>query len=615
MKGLDYKKCVLYTLLSMSLLLNASNLIGQVHFYPPNWFSGFEQDTLEILIYSPEKKIKKLELGSSDKLQLLEKEVMQNPVYGRFLLNIQDVKAGEVILKVNGKSYPYTFKAALPSRETKFSQADVLYLITPDRFANGDPTNDKLPGFAEHKYGRDKPFGRHGGDIQGITDKLDYLKDFGATALWISPLLTNDQPDESYHGYAITNHYEIDPRFGGNEAYAQLSEEAHKRDLKMVKDMVYNHVGTGHFLFKDIPDSSFFNWHPESDQSGFRQTSYRATTVMDPHRATDDYKQFQDGWFVKHMPDLNQRNPMVARFLIQNSLWLIETYQLDAFRIDTYIYPDQAFMAQLSKQVKRQFPGFYIFGETWVHGQPVQSYFVEQMPFNPQNTHMDAVTDFQMYYAFNEAVHNKQGWTDGVARIYYTLAADYLYPQPEKLVTFLDNHDLARFAGTVGDDYHKLMLGYNWLLTMRGIPCIYYGSEIGMNKMENHGLLREDFPGGWAEDATNAFTKTGRSSWQDSIYSHLNKLLTWRANSAAIGQGKLTQFVPVDGVYVYFRHTEEDTVMVIANTNDKAVEHNLARYKELWPKGSSGKNVLSGELVEGEVLSIPAKTSFIMERQ
>lgn len=612
MKGFTYKKCVSYTFYFLAFVFLGFSGHAQTSFYPPHWFTEMEQDTLEILVHKTDGTIKKVDLSNLG-IELLETKIFSNAHYARVLLVVKS-SVKELSIKVNGKRYPYFFKAKSAKAVARFSQADVQYLITPDRFANGDIKNDTLHGFTEHKYGRDKPFGRHGGDIQGIINHLDYVKSLGVTSLWISPLLTNNQPDESYHGYAITNHYEIDPRFGSNKLYGTLVNEMHKRDLKMIKDMVYNHVGTGHFLFHDLPDSSFFNWHKGYDK-GFRQTSYRATTVMDPHRSKDDYTQFQDGWFVSHMPDLNQRNPHVARFLIQNSIWWIAEYGVDAFRIDTYIYPDQPFMARLSKQIKKEFPGFYIFGETWVHGQPVQSFFVENMAHNPVNTYMDAVTDFQMYYAFNDAVHNKQGWTDGVAKIYYTLAADYLYEDPTKLVTFLDNHDLARFAGTVGNDYKKLMLGYNWLLTMRGIPCIYYGSEIGMNKTENHGLLREDFPGGWSGDTLNAFTKEGRTEWQDSMYTNLHTLLKWRATSDAIATGKLTQFVPMEGIYVYFRHSEKQTVMVIANTNDAEVVHNLHRYQELWPKGSTGINVLTNEIMNGASILLPAKTSFILALQ
>ncbi len=612
MKGFTYKKCVLYTFYCFAFVVLSLSAKAQTNFYPPHWFTEMAQDTLEILVHKTDGNIKKIELSNAN-VTVLETKIFSNPHYARILLVIKN-SLKDVSIIVNGKRSPYFFKAKAAKAVANFTQADVQYLITPDRFANGDTSNDSLPGFAEHKYGRDKPFGRHGGDIQGIINHLDYLKNLGVTSLWISPLLANNQSDESYHGYAITNHYAIDPRFGSNALYSTLVEEMHKRDLKMIKDMVYNHVGTGHFLFQDIPDSSFFNWH-KGFAKGFRQTSYRATTVMDPHKSTDDYAQFQDGWFVSHMPDLNQRNKHIARFLIQNSLWWIAEYGVDAFRIDTYIYPDQPFMARLCKQIKKEFPGFYIFGETWVHGQPVQSYFVENMPYNPVNTHMDAVTDFQMYYAFNDAVHNKQGWTDGVAKIYYALAADYLYEDPTKLVTFLDNHDLARFAGTVQNDYKKLMLGYNWLLTMRGIPCIYYGSEIGMNKTENHGLLREDFPGGWPNDTANAFTVSGRSPWQDGIYNHVHTLLKWRGTSDAIATGKLTQFVPMEGIYVYFRHSETETVMVIANTNDTEVVHNLDRYQELWPRGSTGINALTNEKMNGATILLPAKTSIILERQ
>ncbi len=612
MKGLTYKKCILYTFIAILTLCFPQTGKAQLHFYPPFWYAGMENDTLEVLVYSEGDPITSLDLDTPGGIVLLERTPFKNPRYASFTLFIGGERPATLRIQVNGETHNYLFKERQKREVARFSQADVMYLITPDRFANGNLENDSLPGFAEKKYGRSKPFGRHGGDIEGIKAHLDYIKDLGASSIWISPLLENNQADESYHGYAITDHYRIDPRMGSNKAYQVLIRTAHKKQMKVIKDMVYNHVGTGHFLYRDMPDSSFFNLH-KGKPDGYKQTSYRATTVTDPHRSREDYETFQDGWFVAHMPDLNQRNPHVARFLIQNSIWWIETFGVDAFRIDTYIYPDQAFMARLSKQVKKQYPGFFIFGETWVHGQPIQSYFVEQMRYNPLNTYLDAVTDFQMYYAFNDAVHNKQSWTGGVSKIYYTLAADYLYNAPEKLVTFLDNHDLARFAGNVQMDLKKLRLGYNWLFTMRGIPCLYYGSELGMHQTKNHGLLREDFPGGWPEDEQNAFTPEGRTPIQDSIFSYLRNLLQWRATSQAVAKGKLTQFVPEKGVYVYFRHSAQDTVMVIANTADTAVTHSLKRYRELWPLHASGTDVLSGEDIRSHEVLLPAMSSRIIQ--
>ncbi len=595
--------------LSTLIVLNTS--FGQTKVFPPHWWVGMENDTIELLVYN-EDGLKQAPAVKGN-IQVLSSELAVNPNYAYVKLRLGNAKPQTLKIGSGRQAVKFELKSRLGFLPAPLNPADAMYLITPDRFANGDIKNDHPKGFKEGKYGKDKPYGRHGGDIKGIINHLDYIKDLGFNTLWVSPLVTNDQPEESYHGYAFTDHYSIDPRFGSNSDYAELVRQMHSRDMKMVMDVVYNHVGDQHLLFTDLPDSSFFNWH-KGYEGGFRQTSYRAATLFDPHASESDKEQFKNGWFVKHMPDLNQRNPHVATFLIQNSIWWIEEFGVDAFRIDTYTYPDQEFMGKLAKSLKREYPGFFLFGETWVHGPEIQSYFPQGNKFNPEQTQLDAVTDFTLYYALQEALNQNPGWNEGITKVYYRLAADYLYDRPDLMVTFLDNHDLARALGHNGGDVEKLKTALGMLFTLRGIPCVYYGTEVLMKATDGHGLIREDFAGGWPSDTINKFTEQGRSVAENDMFNYIQKLLAYRNTSKALTEGKMTQFVPQDGVYVYFRHSETETVMVVVNANqenEKTME--LNRFEELWPKGSSGKNILSGQPFSGSEIKLAPKSIQIIE--
>jgi len=594
--------------LSASVFILLSSIAARAQeFFPPHWYRGMQHDTLYLIVHSEEAFAKAPTVRPSS--VLIESTVAENSNYAFLKIHAHANAPGNLQLKWNGKKHPYRLKERTGVQPAQFNQQDVMYLITPDRFANADTTNDGVAGMNEMEVDRSEPFARHGGDVQGIINRLDYLDELGISSLWVSPLLTNDQSHESYHGYAITDHFNIDPRMGDNELYAELVDQMHERDMKMVMDVIYNHFGSEHLFFREIPDSNFFNFHDD-----YLRTSYRATTLLDPNVAESDKFRFTDGWFDGHMPDVNARNEWMAQYLIQHSIWWIENFGVDAFRIDTYTYPDQKFMSRLADRILAEYPGFFFFGETWVHGPEIQSYFVKDNPFNPINSHMPAVTDFQLHYALVNAPNNKQGWTDGVAQVYYTLAADYLYPNPELLVTFLDNHDLARIYGVYGGDIRKMKVGLGMLLTLRGIPCIYYGTEIGMSETENHGLIREDFPGGWAGDTANAFTEEGRTEEQNQIFNYLEKLLDWRSGSKAI-TGEFTQFIPEDNIYVYFRHTENDTLMIAVNTDpEKAAEVELERYRELWPVGSEGIEIISDEKISGDSLSLPAMSIKIIQQ-
>lgn len=607
MKYLTPIKCLIYTYLV--IIVHSATAFSQMSCYPPFWWKAMENDTLEIL----------LDAGSDltvvpevkGEIEVISSELAPNPRYAYITLKVGANAPDKIQIQAGRKKFDYFLKDRKDIKPAGLSPSDVMYLITPDRFANADPSNDRVTGMNEKVYSRDSIYGRHGGDIQGIIDRLDYIKDLGSNALWICPLLENDEFKASYHGYAITDHYLIDRRFGTNELYAELIGQMHSRDMKMVMDVVYNHFGSQHHLFLNPPDSSFFNWH-----DGFVRTNYRAATLFDPHASQYDLKRFSDGWFDGHMPDVNQRNPHMANFLIQNSIWWVEEYGIDAFRIDTYTYPDQQFMADLAGRLRQEYPDFFLFGETWVHFPEIQSYFVENNRYNPIATHLNNVTDFQFAFAFTEALQKEQGWTEGAAKLYYRLASDYLYEDPSTQIIFLDNHDLARIYGTLQQDMKKMRMAMGVLFTMRGIPCLYYGTEIGMKETANHGVIREDFPGGWPDDEVNKFVSEGRSDEENQIFNLIRDLLTWRQTSAAVTDGKFMHFVPEDGVYTYFRYKGDEVVMVMINTNNtRDVEVDLARFSEIWSPEKTAMDVMGGGEFGGETLLVPAQGISILQQK
>lgn len=598
-------RCKSYTFLLFFLFCSCGILKAQLKVYPPFWWKGMQNDTLS-LILKTEKPPKKAPIISGNVAQLIEIKQASNPKY-YYLKLLVNPRSSDSILELQfGKNrMDYLIKSRKKRIRRSLDQRDVMYLISPDRFANGNLQNDQPKGMKEKVYSRDSIYGRHGGDIDGILAHLDYIQNLGINSLWICPLLTNDMPEASYHGYAITDNYSIDPRFGDNELYRTLIDNLHQRGMTMVMDMVYNHVGTMHHFFQDLPDSNFFNFH-RGYSNGYKQTNYRAATLFDPHASKEDLNKFNDGWFVSSMPDINQNFPPMAEFLIQNSIWWIEEFGVDAFRVDTYTYPDQKFMGELAGRIKMEYPEFFIFGETWVHGPEIQSYFVEGNPFNKVNSNLDAVTDFQLAFAIQEALVKEQGWTEGITKVYYRLAADYLYQNPENHVTFLDNHDLARIFGHVNGDIQKLKIALGMLFTIRGIPCLYYGTEVLMRGVENHGLIREDFSGGWPGDKSNKFLENGRSAKENLIHNYISELLKWRAGSLAMTKGEMKHFVPENRIYVYFRYFEEEVIMVVVNSSEKEETKSLEldRFNEIWPRGAKGENVMTKEVIESSTLDV-----------
>lgn len=596
------KQIVCALLMMVSLIASAQktpkNTISRVD--PAFWWAGMKNPNLELLIYHPG-------IGAAGAsinypgVRLANVEPAKNKDY-LYLSLVLDARVQPgtfpIEFKMGKKTLIYNYE--LKARKSAESAAtrgvrtsDFIYLIMPDRFANGDLSNDIVKGTQEPSINRDSMYWRHGGDIQGVINKLDYLNELGVTAVWLNPVQENDQPKTSYHGYAITDHYKIDPRLGSNELYLKFSEEAHKKGMKVVMDIVPNHIGNRHWLFRNLPDSNWVHWWPK-----FTRTNYRAPLLLDPYASQKELELFSNGWFDTHMPDLNQKDPHLAKYLTQSYIWWAEYAGVDDFRIDTYAYPDQDYMAQMAADILLEYPGMNMFGEIWEHSVPVQSFFATQFRSRGNfDSKLPSVIDFQIYKAINEALTRPFGWTDGVSAIYYTLAEDLLYKHPQRNVTFLDNHDLSRFYSVVGEDLRKFKMGVGFLLTVRGIPSLYYGTEVLMTGFSNpDGWVRMDFKGGWPGDEQDKFNASGRTAAEQEAFQFTKTLANWRKGNSAAQNGKLMQFIPEKGIYVYFRYDAKGTVMVIMNTNDKGENLGAAeRFDEMLNGKRAGKDVISGK--------------------
>jgi glycosidase len=593
-------------LLTLCLQFNLSLSAQKVHrIDPPSWWEGMASDTLELLVYGSDLSKVKSVTSEEKGIEILSWERTANDGYIYLSIALSEKSAGEYTFDFGrGKKAKAKWKV-LPKPSFKprsHTASDVMYLISPDRFANGDLENDAFSDMNETALNRNEPFGRHGGDIQGIINQLDYISNLGVTSVWSCPLLENDMKEESYHGYAITDHYEIDKRFGSNELYKQYSNELHQRNMKLVHDAVYNHCGDQHTLFLNPPSNDWFNQWEE-----FTQTNYRAAAFLDPHASEADKKEFQDGWFVKTMPDFNQRNPHVARYLIQNTLWWITYAEVDAIRIDTYAYPDQPFMNAAMREVNRNYPDYFLFGEIWVTGHQVQGGWTNNATLGDKASELPSVLDFQFCFGVQEMVKQDPGWANGSGRFYLTLAGDWMYEKPNDLVTFVDNHDMGRIFGEVGGDMDKFKIAMGVLLTSRGIPCFYYGTEVLMKETANHGVIREDFAGGWPLDSTNKFEAEGRSAEENMAFDYIQKLSKFRNSQPELFNGKLVQFVPKDGVYVYFQKGGGKTLMCVVNTSKEAKKINTSRFVELMPDNAHFHSILTElHLIGGQEWEVPA---------
>ncbi len=605
-----------FLLFPLSIFSQAPNL---ERVEPPFWWTGFKNTDLQLLIYG-----KNISLSSVtvDYPGFVLKKIhkVENPNYLFLDVSISPgAKPGIATINFKYKNeiigkYLYTLKARKKgsSERKSFTSHDVVYLVMPDRFANGDASNDFYAGMAEQMNRSDQD-GRHGGDIRGIMNHLDYFKDLGVTALWINPLLENNQAKYSYHGYSTTNYYEIDPRFGTNEDYVKLSDSLHKRGIKLIKDLIFNHCGSGHWWMNDLPEKDWVNEWPE-----FTRTNYRAGTFTDPYVSQSDSNLFVRGWFDMAMPDLNQANSFVKNYLIQCSIWWIEYAGLDGIRQDTQPYPFKEMMAEWGKRINLEYPDFNVVGECWLNYPASVAYWQKgSKNKDGYDSWLPTVFDFPLYDALTKAFNEPDGWNTGITRLYEILAQDFSYPSPNNIMVFADNHDVNRYLDSQKDDVRKLKMAMAYILTTRGIPQIYYGTEILMTSgpdKSGDGSKRKDFPGGWDSDQRNAFSPKARTPAENDMYNYMRKLIHWRNDNEVIHNGQFRHFIPAEGVYVYFRYNEKTTVMVVMNNNAETKLIETKRYNEFLKNFESGREIISGNTLKDlSKLSIEGKSAVIIE--
>lgn len=586
---------------------------------PNFWWSGMKNPELQIMLYG--KNIATSAVSVTGKNIVLKETVRQDsPNYLFLYLDLTDAPAQTFnIVLTQGKkktavSYELKQRVRKGSDIQGFTSEDVLYLIMPDRFANGNPGNDIVEGMLEKKIDRNDPFARHGGDLAGIANHLDYIADLGVTAIWLNPTQENDMPDGSYHGYAITDYYQIDRRFGTNEEFKTLVDQAHSKGLKVVMDMIFNHCGSENYLFRDKPSKEWFNFHSE-----YVQTSFKTASVMDVHASQYEKKIATDGWFTQVMPDLNQRNRHVARYLIQSSIWWIEYAGINGIRQDTHPYADYDFMSQWCKEVLEEYPYFNIVGETWLNTNVLVSYWQKDSKLAaPKNSNLPTVMDFPLQGLMNQAFDEETTeWAGGLYKLYDYQTQDLVYANPMNLLTFLDNHDTSRFATTdeKAENLTRYKQAITFLLTTRGIPQIYYGTEILMtgDKGKGDGDLRKDFPGGWQDDTTENFTANGRTAMQNEAFDFTRKLLNWRKGNEVLGKGTLKHYSIQNGTYVYERKYNGRSVVVMMNGTGQAQTLNLTPYREILPQAEA-KDFLSGRTVTlGETLELQPREILLLE--
>jgi neopullulanase len=589
---------------------------SNIQVYPTNWWVGMKHNSIQLLIHSNNTGLAKEKLLINyPGIKVSAIHPFENSRYLAVDLVIApEAKPGTVYINLAGDVSKDTIKWLLKERRsgngTSYAQgvtsSDFVYLLMPDRFSNGDPENDRIPGMKDQSLSRDSIFTRHGGDLRGVINHLDYLQNLGVTALWMTPVLENDMPNRTEHGYAFTNHYVIEPRLGGAVTYKKLSDELHKRGMKLLQDAVYNHVGLYHFLYQDPPSADWFHQWPI-----FTKPNYKDQTQFDPHGSLSDRKRMVDGWFTEEMPDLNQSNPYLANFLIQHAIWCVEEFGVDGWRIDTYIYLDLDFMNRCNQALLDEYPHITMFGEAWVNGTVNEAFFTRNNINTLFKSNLIGITDFQcLFNGIQPALTGK-----GLNQLYQTLSNDILYQEPLNNVIFLDNHDMTRIFSEVGEDVAKDKMGIEWLLTERGIPQMYYGTEILMKGVSKpDGWVRLDFPGGWDGDKKNAFTKEGLSRDELDVQALVKTLANFRKNSSAIKTGKLMQYVPQDGLYVYFRYDVKQTVMCIMNTGDKDIRIHFEDYAERTNGFTRATNVVSGEAYAlSDKLIIPANNMWVLD--
>ncbi|MGJ8683339.1 MAG: glycoside hydrolase family 13 protein [Nonlabens sp.] len=595
---------------------------------PPFWWADMEHSQVEVMFYG--KNIAKNDGVDSD-LPIVKITKTENPNYLFVTLETLGKQPGSYNISFNVYDTYYVMDYELKERKKDsklrkgFDSSDAIYLIMPDRFANGNPSNDSTDDTVE-KANREFKGGRHGGDLQGVIDHLDYLEDLGVTALWSTPLLEDNDKKYSYHTYAQSDLYKIDPRYGTNEDYKRLGDELHKRDMKLIMDYVTNHWGATHWMMQDLPTQTWIhqfddNTGKDFPVAGYANSSYRQTTQMDPNVSQHDDNYAEKGWFVSTMPDLNQSEPLLLNYLIQNSIWWIEYAGLDGFRVDTYSYNEKEGIAKWTKAIMNEYPNFNIVGETWMHDQAQIAFWQKDSAIGAiqsYNSGLPSVMDFTLHDAIMKAFNeDQQNWDQGMVKVYENFVNDFLYPDIDNILVFAGNHDTNRINGNglYNGDLNKYKLAMTIVLTTRGIPQLYYGDEIGMDgnrDTDGDGDIRRDFPGGWDGDEINAFNKP--TDYQKGFQEFTKKLLNYRKNKSVLHTGKLLQYVPENNCYIYFRYNDDSRVMVIINNNSEAVTLDLKKFAEGIAGRKKGKDILTNQLIDlTKELKIEGKTSMVID--
>ena len=571
------------------------------HVEPLNWWVVLKNPYLQLLIHGenisetqpsinyPGLSIKKVNKADSKNYLFLDLIIAKTTKAGSFTINFK--KAGKIVYTYNYSLLP---KQQSSAQMRGFNSSDVIYLITPDRFVNGDYSNDVVIGMKESKINRSFDGGRHGGDIRGMINSLDYIANMGFTAIWPTPVLENNMSGYSYHGYAITNHYKVDPRYGTLDDYKELSTKARQRGIKLIFDEVLNHTGHGYWWTDDLPFKDWLNY-PDTKTS----TNHRRTVNQDLYASDYDKEFMKKGWFDRMMPDMNGENPFMANYLIQNTIWWIETLQLGGIRQDTYGYSDKTFLKNWSCAIMNEYPNFSIVGEEWSLNPLITSYWQRGKKNADGYTGcLTSIMDFPLQEALVNSLKEKETWGKGLVVLYEALANDFVYADPSNILIMGDNHDMDRIFTQLNEDIELTKMALGYLLTTRGIPQIYYGTEVLMQNTGHHkvdGLIRSDLPGGWKEDTTNVFTEKGLTEAQKSTKAYLKQLLNWRKNNTVIANGKMLHFAPFDGMYVYFRYDNQKTVMVVMNKNEKSTTLDTKRFDEILKSKTSAKNILNNE--------------------
>ena len=582
---------------------------------PPNWWIDFKNQNLQLLVKHPNigsatpkisyhgVSLEKYHKADSPNYLFLDLDISETAKAGKFNIRFK-LKDGSELIQT------YELKSREKSAEDYigFDSSDAIYLISPDRFANANSKNDEVEGLLQQGIDRTDGYARHGGDLQGITENLDYVENLGFTAIWPCPVLINDMPTGSYHGYAMTDFYKVDPRFGTLEEYKKLADELNARNMKLIMDQVANHCGLQHWWMKDLPFKDWVNYQKlyEDNKENWdwkttKTSNHRRTTNQDPYASNNDNQEMTNGWFVSDMPDLNQRNPFMANYITQNSIWWIETLGLGGIRQDTYPYPDKEFMSNWAGAIMTEYPNFSIVGEEWSYNPLLIAYWQEgHENYDKYDSNLKSTMDFAMQKNIVDALNEEESWDKGLVKMYEGLANDFAYTSPKDIMVFPDNHDMSRIFTQLKGNVINTKMALSYLLMMPRIPQIYYGTEILMDDFDNpgdHGLIRTDFPGGWSGDSINAFTGEGLSDNQKDMQSYLKKVLNYRKTSEAIHNGKTMHFAPQDGVYVLARFEDNETVVHIINKNEEPQELDLARFKELGLAGKTLKNIINDNTV------------------